>query len=259
MKTITISITTDYKNKNNKKERNKMNNGIYENNNRVLLKGKIKELPTYSHTVMGEGFFEMFVEVSRLSSEVDVLPVTISERLIVGFNVGDEIGILGQFRSYNKFEDGKSKLMLTIFVKELVDPKEMEATNQICLVGYICKEPIYRTTPFGREICDMLLAVNRAYNKSDYLPCIAWGRNARFVRDLGVGEKLCAQGRVQSRKYQKHYESGETETRIAYEISLSSVMLAHEEFYNELSSFENEQSDLNENVSSAENATQIVI
>ena len=159
-----------------------MNNTSYENNNHVLLKGKIKELPTYSHTVMGEGFFEMFVEVQRLSEEIDVLPVTISERLIGDFNLGDEIGIVGQFRSYNKIEDSKSKLMLTIFVKELVDPNEITEINQIYLVGYICKEPIYRTTPFGREICDVLLAVNRAYNKSDYLPCIAWGRNARFVR-----------------------------------------------------------------------------
>ena len=126
-------------------------------------------------------------------------------------------------------EDGKSKLMLTIFVKELVDPNEINEINQIYLVGYICKEPVYRTTPFGREICDMLLAVNRSYNKSDYLPCIAWGRNARFVRDLGVGEKLEVQGRIQSRKYQKKLSETESETKIAYEISLSSVMHTSEE------------------------------
>lgn len=202
-----------------------MNNVSYENNNHVLLKGRIKELPAYSHTVMGEGFFEMFIEVQRLSSEVDILPVTISERLISNFNIGDEIGIVGQFRSYNKLEDGKSKLMLTIFVKELVEPSQISEINQIYLVGYICKEPIYRTTPFGREICDVLLAVNRAYNKSDYLPCIAWGRNARFVRDLGVGEKLEVQGRIQSRKYQKRVDDNTTLTKTAYEISLSSVML----------------------------------
>lgn len=202
-----------------------MNNISYENNNHVLLKGKINKLPAYSHTVMGEGFFEMFIEVQRLSEEVDILPVTISERLIGDFEVGNEIGIVGQFRSYNKLEDGKSKLMLTIFVKELVDPNEISEINQIYLVGYICKEPIYRTTPFGREICDVLLAVNRAYNKSDYLPCIAWGRNARFVRDLGVGEKLEVQGRIQSRKYQKRIDESTIETRTAYEISLSSVIL----------------------------------
>lgn len=208
-----------------------MNNSSYENNNYVLLKGKISELPKYSHTVMGEGFFEMFVEVQRLSDEIDLLPVTISERLINDFKIGDEIGIVGQFRSYNKIEDNKSKLMLTIFVKELVDPNEMTEINQIYLVGYICKEPVYRTTPFGREICDVLLAVNRAYNKSDYLPCIAWGRNARFVKDLGIGEKLEVQGRIQSRKYQKRIDENNTETRVAYEISLSSVMIAGEDVY----------------------------
>ena len=210
-----------------------MINTSYENNNHVLLKGKIKELPTYSHTVMGEGFFEMFIEVQRLSNEVDVLPVTISERLISNFNIGDEIGIAGQFRSYNKIENDKSKLMLTIFVKELINPQEMSEINQIYLVGYICKDPIYRTTPFGREICDMLLAVNRAYNKSDYLPCISWGRNARFVRDLGIGEKLEVQGRIQSRKYQKRIDAENTVTKTAYEISLSSVVLAENDLYEE--------------------------
>lgn len=205
-----------------------MNSISYENNNYVLLKGKINKLPKYSHTVMGEGFFEMYVEVERLSDEVDILPVTISERLIEDFKIGDEIGVVGQFRSYNKMEDNKSKLMLTIFVKELVNPNEMTEINQIYLIGYICKDPVYRTTPFGREICDMLLAVNRAYNKSDYLPCIAWGRNARFVRDLGIGEKLEVQGRIQSRKYQKRIDESNVETKIAYEISLSSVMLVDE-------------------------------
>ena len=233
-----------------------MNNLLYENNNHVLLKGKIKELPTYSHTVMGEGFFEMYVEVERLSEEVDILPVTISERLITDFKIGDEIGISGQFRSYNKLEDNKSKLMLTIFVKELIDPSEMSEINQIYLVGYICKEPIYRTTPFGREICDVLLAVNRAYNKSDYLPCIAWGRNARFVRDLGVGEKLEVQGRIQSRKYQKHFADGSVESKVAYEISLSSVVLAHEERYSNLNEYESveEQSELKNSAVAIEGA-----
>ena len=214
-----------------------MNNSSYENNNNVLIKGKIAKLPTYSHTVMGEGFFEMYVEVKRLSNETDLLPVTISERLIEGFRLGDEIGISGQFRSYNKLEGEKSKLMLTIFVKELIDAEEVSAVNQICMIGYICKEPIYRTTPFGREICDVLVAVNRAYNKSDYLPCIAWGRNARFVKDLGVGEKLELQGRIQSRKYQKKISESESETRVAYEISLSSVVLAENVEYENYAEF----------------------
>ena len=200
---------------------------------------------------MGEGFFEMFVEVERLSEEKDILPVTISERLIDGFNLGDIIGIVGQFRSYNKLDGDRSKLMLTIFVKELVDPTELSEINQVSLVGYICKEPIYRTTPFGREICDVLLAVNRAYNKSDYLPCIAWGRNARFVKDLGIGEKLEVQGRIQSRKYQKRLDENNTETRVAYEISLSSVMLSQNLEFSNLSSYEFLEQN-NQNVAVAE-------
>ena len=206
-----------------------MNNTQYENNNHVILKGRVRELPTYSHTVMGEGFFEMYVDVQRLSAEIDTLPVTISERLISKFNIGDEIGILGQFRSYNKIEDGKSRLMLTIFVKELVDPRELSEINQIYLVGYICKEPIYRTTPFGREICDVLLAVNRAYNKSDYLPCIAWGRNARYSRNFSVGDKVKVGGRIQSRVYQKRMDDGEVLMRTAYELSLNNISLEKED------------------------------
>lgn len=210
-----------------------MNNESYDNNNNVLIKGKIYKLPVYSHTVMGEGFFEMFIEVDRLSNESDILPVTISERLIDNFHIGQEIGIVGQFRSYNKIDDGKSRLMLTVFVKELVSPTEISEINQIFLIGYICKEPVYRTTPFGREICDCLMAVNRAYSKSDYLPCIAWGRNARFVKDRGIGEKLELQGRIQSRKYQKRHDDGTVEEKIAYEISISSVMIAREPIYDE--------------------------
>ena len=199
----------------------------YDNNNILQLKGKIIETPTYSHSVLGEGFFETKLEVKRLSTEVDILPVTISERLISGIKIGDEVGIKGQFRSYNKLEDLKSKLMLTVFVREIIDPQTISVANNINLVGYICKDPIYRTTPFGREIADILLAVNRAYNKSDYLPCIAWGRNARFVKDLQVGEKLEINGRVQSRNYQKKI-GDEVVTKTAYEISINTIMIAEE-------------------------------
>ena len=200
-----------------------MNNIVYENNNHVLLKGKIKELPTYSHTVMGEGFFEMFVEVERLSEEVDVLPVTISERLITDFKIGDMIGISGQFRSYNKLVDGKSKLMLTVFVRELLDEAPVRNPNSIVLTGYICKPPVYRTTPFNREIADILIAVNRSYNKSDYIPCIAWGRNARFAKNLEVGEKICISGRIQSREYQKRLDDDQIKIMTAYEVSISKL------------------------------------
>ena len=199
----------------------------YDNNNILQLKGKIIETPTYSHSVLGEGFYETKIEVKRLSQEVDILPITISERLLGELKVGDEVAIKGQFRSYNKLEDMHSKLMLTVFVRELLPLDQAPVINNINLVGYICKEPIYRTTPFGREIADILLAVNRAYNKSDYLPCIAWGRNARFVKDLQVGEKLEISGRVQSRNYQKKIGE-ESIAKTAYEISISNICLADE-------------------------------
>ena len=153
--------------------------------------------------------------------------------LISNFEIGKEIGIFGQFRSYNKLGDGKSKLMLTVFAKELIDPSEVSEINQICLTGYICKEPIYRTTPFGREICDCLIAVNRAYNKSDYIPCIAWGRNARYVKNLDIGAKVTLTGRIQSREYQKKHDENNIETKTAYEVSISSIGINVDNFSTE--------------------------
>lgn len=198
----------------------------YEKNNQVILKGKCIDAPTYSHSVMGEGFYEFTLAVKRLSAEVDYLPITISERLLGEIkNFEDEIGIIGQLRSYNKLEGEKSRLILTIFAREIVSANELAITNQINVTGYICKEPIYRTTPFGREITDILVAVNRAYNKSDYLPCIAWGRNARFAGDLETGNKIELTGRIQSRAYQKHIDDATTITRTAYEVSISSIMM----------------------------------
>ncbi len=194
------------------------------NNNRVYLFGKVVSEPKFSHEVYGEGFYDINLEVNRLSLQFDIIPITISERLFKekDLKIGTDLAVLGQFRSYNKFVDGKSKLMLTVFVREIVEPVVDQNTNIIELEGYICKEPIYRTTPFKREICDLLLAVNRAYNKSDYLPCIAWGRNARFVSEMAVGEKLYLTGRIQSRQYQKKVEEN-LETRIAYEVSISKI------------------------------------
>ena len=191
-------------------------------NNRVFLKGEIVTEAKYSHEVYGEGFYEMDVLVKRLSGQADVLPVTVSERLIESNNlkIGSSISALGQFRSYNKLIDGKSKLMLTVFVRELVEGVDVKNPNNIVLSGYICKPPVYRTTPFSREIADVLIAVNRAYNKSDYIPCIAWGRNARFVKNLPVGEKIALAGRIQSREYVKKYSESETKTMTAYEVSI---------------------------------------
>lgn len=194
-------------------------------NNKVYLKGEIITEARFSHEIYGEGFYEMDVLVKRLSGQADILPVTVSERLIESANlkIGSTLMALGQFRSYNKQVDGKSKLMLTVFVREVLEEEYGKNPNNIVLSGYICKPPIYRTTPFNREIADLLIAVNRAYNKSDYIPCIAWGRNARFVKNLSVGERVALSGRIQSREYQKKLSETEIKTLIAYEVSVSKL------------------------------------
>lgn len=194
-------------------------------NNKVFISGEMVSEPVFSHEVYGEGFYDIFVSVKRLSGQCDCLPVTISERLLTdkAIKVGDTINALGQFRSYNKLVDGKSKLMLTVFVRELFDYSIIKNPNTIVLSGYVCKQPVYRTTPFNREIADVLIAVNRSYNKSDYIPCIAWGRNARFAKNLAVGEKIAICGRIQSREYQKRISEEEVKVMTAYEVSISKL------------------------------------
>jgi single-stranded DNA-binding protein len=201
------------------------------NNNKVFLKGVIETEPVFSHEVYGEGFYELMLSVKRLSDYKDIIPITVSERLLEddAFKKGTQVAIKGQFRSYNKLIDGKSKLMLTVFVRELAEFSEELNPNYIELTGFICKPPIYRTTPFKREIGDILLAVNRAYNKSDYLPCIAWGRNARFIKNVEVGGKVKITGRIQSREYQKRIDENNTETRVAYEVCISKIAIDNEE------------------------------
>jgi single-stranded DNA-binding protein len=200
-------------------------NYVTEKNNKVYLQGEIVSDATFSHEVYGEGFYEFYVRVVRLSGQADILPVTLSERLIQGgmLGKGKTLCALGQFRSYNKIEGGKSRLMLTVFIRELIDEIPNRNPNNVLLSGYICKPPVYRTTPFNREIADVLIAVNRAYNKSDYIPCIAWGRNARFVRGLAVGERIAVSGRIQSREYQKKLSETEIKTMTAYEVSVSKL------------------------------------
>ena len=193
--------------------------------NKVFIKGEIVSEAKFSHEVYGEDFYETEILVKRLSGKADVLPITVSQKLIESENieVGSKICAIGQFRSYNKIEGGKSKLMLTVFIKEVIDGSAVLNPNNIVLCGYICKPPIYRTTPFNREIADVLVAVNRAYNKSDYIPCIAWGRNARFVKNLSVGEKIALSGRIQSREYTKKLSETESKTMTAYEVSISKL------------------------------------
>ena len=191
-------------------------------NNQVYLSGQIASAPEFSHEIMGEKFYDTTVSVERLSGQSDVIPITVSDRLMEGqnFEIGNLIGLIGQFRSYNKIVDGKSKLVLRVFVRELCECDE-NAPNVIELEGYVCKQPVYRTTPFKREIADLLVAVNRAYNKSDYIPAIAWGRNARYASTFNVGDKIHLVGRIQSRIYQKTLDDGTVEDRIAYEVSIT--------------------------------------
>lgn len=206
-------------------------------NNRVFLMGEILSELKYSHELYGEGFYEFMLGVGRLSGQTDVLPITVSERLLdnVKIHIGEKIALTGQFRSYNKLIDERSKLMLTVFVRDFspYDADEINP-NVVELNGYICKPPVYRTTPFNREICDVLLAVNRGYNKSDYIPCIAWGRNARFVKNIDVGQNIIITGRIQSRQYTKKLSEDVSEVRVAYELSVNKIM--YDEYAAEIAS-----------------------
>ena len=197
-------------------------------NNQVTIVGVVDSEFVYSHEVFGEGFYVVDVIVQRLSNMVDRIPLMISERLIDVSEsyIGRTLQAHGQFRSYNKHEEGRNRLVLSVFVREvevLDEEPENIKPNSIFLDGYICKAPIYRMTPLGREIADVLLAVNRAYGKSDYIPCICWGRNARFAGKLEVGEHVAIWGRIQSREYQKKLENEEVINRIAYEVSVSKM------------------------------------
>ncbi|NLX71667.1 MAG: single-stranded DNA-binding protein [Clostridiales bacterium] len=195
-------------------------------NNKVMVAGRIESPLTFGHEIYGEAFYNFILAVPRLSEYIDFLPVTISERLLdsTGLSVGTEIVINGELRSYNKYIEGKNRLILTIFTKDIyLKKEEIRNPNQIYLDGYICKPPVYRTTPFQREIADILLAVNRSYNKSDYIPVITWGRNARFSQHLSVGQRIRVWGRVQSRPYKKKLSNGEVIDRVAYEVSVSKM------------------------------------
>lgn len=195
-------------------------------NNKIYLEGKVVSGLEFSHEMYGEKFLTFNLEVIRLSDSKDLLSITVSERLIttIDLAIGSEVIVEGQLRSYNKFVDGANKLILTVFARDIQPCLERSKNpNEIFLDGYICKEPVYRTTPFGREIADVLLAVNRAYNKSDYIPTIAWGRNSRFCQTLEVGDNIRIWGRLQSREYQKKVSDTEVIKKIAYEVSISKM------------------------------------
>ncbi|MEY8304919.1 single-stranded DNA-binding protein [Anaerosalibacter bizertensis] len=199
--------------------------------NKVIVVGKVVSEKEFSHEMYGEGFYNFELGVPRLSDYIDILPVTISERLLVNIDLvkGKYVLIEGQLRSYNRYVNNSNRLVLTVFARDIYEPKDEEIDellkkpNEIFIDGYICKPPVYRTTPFGREITDLLIAVNRPYNKSDYIPCISWGRNARFCEKLLVGDHVRLWGRIQSRDYQKRLSNGEIITRTAYEVSISKL------------------------------------
>ena len=226
----------------------------YLENNYLTLVGKVTGEKRFSHEIYGEKFYIFDLVIPRLSGNSDIIPITVSERLIKDDTLQENKSLLvkGQFRSYNSYENEKNRLILTVFAKDLreVNDEEFEEnemvkkdmiTNEVVLIGYMCKKPIYRQTPFGREIADILLAVNRAYNKSDYIPCIAWGRNARFCQNLEVGTQVKLIGRVQSRAYEKKFEDGTSEMRIAYEVSVGSLEVIEEDDAEQNEKVENEE------------------
>ena len=199
-------------------------------NNQVTVMGEIVSDFSFSHEIFGEGFYMVDIRVARLSESMDIIPVMVSERLIdvTEDYKGYMVVISGQFRSYNRHEERKNKLVLSVFAREIEFVDEISdsvKTNQIFLDGYICKEPVYRKTPLGREIADLLLAVNRPYGKSDYIPCICWGRNARFASNFTVGSRCAIWGRIQSREYMKKVSDEEAVKRVAYEVSVSKLEL----------------------------------
>ena len=212
---------------------------VYSENNHIIMVGKVTSDKRFSHEIYGEKFYIFDLSVPRLSGNSDIIPITISERLMVNgeLPIGTKITVEGQFRSYNSYGEGKNKLVLTVFAKNvtLLEDQESEVearkdfiSNEVTLIGYICKKPVYRQTPFGREIADILLAVNRAYNKSDYIPSIAWGRNARFCQNIEVGTQVKIIGRVQSRQYEKKHEDGTVENKVAYEVSVGSLEVVNQ-------------------------------
>ncbi len=197
-------------------------------NNQVTIAGRVVGGFVYSHTVYGEDFYTVDIEVSRLSNSNDIIPVMVSERILDVHTDyrGYVLRANGQFRSYNRHEETRNRLVLSVFAREveIMEPEEEEQDpNHIFLDGYVCKKPVYRKTPLGREIADVLLAVNRPYGKSDYIPCICWGRNARYADQFEVGAHVQIWGRIQSREYQKKISEEEYEKRVAYEVSVSKL------------------------------------
>lgn len=195
--------------------------------NYAQLLGTVEQEPVFSHKSYGEQFYELKLAVARRSEYEDIIPVIVSERLMLPQMPirGDRVVVCGQVRTYNQEEDGRNRLIIVVFAREyrMAEPEEVYDENYIQLNGFLCKAPIQRTSPLGREICDLMVAVNRMYNKSDYIPCIAWGRNAGYSGNLQVGDPICLTGRIQSREYKKRDEEGNAHLRVAYEVSVLKI------------------------------------
>ena len=203
---------------------------IYQTN-KAVVSGIVATPLKFSHKTYGEIFYTFILGIERRSGYVDEINVMISERLIYERppEERDFVEIIGQVRTYNETADGKNKLNVVIFAREIdIEPEDTYYENYIFLEGFLCKPPVKRTSPLGRDICDLMVAVNRMYNKSDYVPCIAWGRNARFVQDLTVGSRIMLSGRIQSREYQKRLSEEEVVTMTAYEVSVSKLATVDE-------------------------------
>ena len=199
---------------------------VKDENNVVNLRGELDNKLEFSHEIFGEKFYNMKIKINRLSDSFDILPMTVSERLLQDIDLDKQnlVNVVGQLRSYNKTLNNKNRLVLTVFVREIKSiDEENKDPNSIFLDGYVCKEPVYRKTPLGREITDLLVAINRPYNKSDYIPSIVWGRNAKFAKNLKAGDRIQLWGRVQSREYEKKIDENNVVKKMAYEVSISKI------------------------------------
>ena len=199
---------------------------VKDENNVVNLRGELDNKLEFSHEIFGEKFYNMKIKINRLSDSFDILPMTVSERLLQDIDLDKQnlVNVVGQLRSYNKTLNNKNRLVLTVFVREIKSiDEENKDPNSIFLDGYVCKEPVYRKTPLGREITDLLVAINRPYNKSDYIPSIVWGRNAKFAKNLKVGDRIQLWGRVQSWEYETNIDENNVVKKMAYEVSISKI------------------------------------
>ena len=197
-------------------------------NSQALLSGYLAEEPTYSHECKGESFYKARLDVLRKSGVIDTIPVIVSEVFLTSENQipGTYWAVAGQIRSYNERDaEGKMHLQVFFFIMQQVDREERIPENEIFLDGYLCSPPNHRMTPTGREISDMMIAVNRSFGKTDYIPCICWGRNALFASRLAAGNHIQIHGRIQSREYIKQTNETESEQHIVYEVSASRVKL----------------------------------